>query len=140
MSYLEALQDALAGEHAALFVTGYLGAQTSQSATPALYETFRASYDAHRARRDDLVAMIRAAGEEPVAAAPSYELPAVRPDDAGSLSAAGLALERACGRTYGYLVASTPADRRRWAVDALLEVALRELDLGGDPRPYPGRA
>jgi hypothetical protein len=140
VSHLDALQGALAAEHAALFVTGFLGAQTSQSATPALYETFRASYDAHRARRDDLVAMVRGAGEEPVAAEPSYELPAVVPDDARSLAAAGLALERACGRAYGFLVASTPAGRRRWAVDALLDVALRELELGGGPRPYPGRA
>ena len=139
MTYLDALQTTLAGEHAALFVVGYLGAQTSQSGSPQLYAALRESYDAHRTRRDDLVGMVGAQGAEPVAAAASYDLPRVRIDDPGSLAQAGLAVERACGATYGFLVASATGDARGWAVDAVLDSALRELALGGGPRDFPGR-
>ncbi len=37
MSPVEALQTALAAEHAALYVYGSLGARTSQSRTPVLF-------------------------------------------------------------------------------------------------------
>lgn len=139
MSAVDALQASLAGEHAALFVVGYLGAQTSQSGTPELYDALRESYDTHRDRRDELVAMVRDAGAEPVAAAPSYDLPEVRLDDPGAIAAAALAVERACGATYGFAVASTTGAQRGWAVEALLDSATRELGLGGRPRDFPGR-
>lgn len=139
MTYLDALQTTLAGEHAAVFVVGYLGAQTSESAQPALYAAFRESYDVHRARRDLVVGLVREAGAEPVAAAASYDLPAVSGADPAGLAAAGLDLEQACGATYGYLVANATGERRAWAVDAVLDSALRELVLGGAPRAFPGR-
>ena len=139
MTYVDALQTTLAGEHAALFVVGYLGAQTSQSGSPELYAALRESYDTHRARRDDLTAVLVEQGAEPVAAAASYDLPQVRIDDPASLARAGLAVERACGATYGFLVANATGDARGWAVDAVLDSALRELALGGRPRDFPGR-
>ena len=52
---VEALQTALAGEHAALWVYGVLGGQTSRSATPSLFREVTAGYQAHRGRRDQLV-------------------------------------------------------------------------------------
>jgi hypothetical protein len=136
---LDALQATLGGEHAAVFVIGYLGAQTSQSANPQLYAAFREAYAVHRARRDEVVGLVRAAGGDPVAAEPSYDLPPAEPGDAGSLAAAGLAVERACGVTYGYLVASSASEDRAWAVDAVLDSALRELTFGGPPRDFPAR-
>ena len=74
MTYLDALQDTLAAEQAAVFVIGYLGAQTSQSAEPELAALLRDAYGAHRARRDDLVARVRDVDGEPVAAAASYDI------------------------------------------------------------------
>lgn len=139
MTYVDALQTSLAGEHAALFVVGYLGAQTSESGSPQLYAALRDSYDTHRTRRDDLVGLVLEQGAEPVAAAASYDLPDVRIDDPATLAEAGLAVERACGATYGFLVASASGDARGWAVDAVLDSALRELALGGGPRDFPGR-
>lgn len=139
MTALTALQATLAGEHAALFVVGYLGAQTSQSASPDLYGALRDSYETHRARRDDVEGLVRDAGGVPVAAAASYELPEVQLDDPAALAAAALAVEQACGATYGFLVASVTGEQRRWAVDAVLDSALRELALGGRPRDFPGR-
>ncbi|WP_170286095.1 ferritin-like domain-containing protein [Nocardioides rubriscoriae] len=139
MSYLDALQTTLAAEHAALFVVGYVGAQTSQSGAPRLYDALRESYTTHRDRRDQLVELVGEAGGEPVAAAASYDLPAVRPDETASLSAAALAVEQACGATYGFLVASATGSQRTWAIDAVLDSAVRELALGGSPRAFPGR-
>lgn len=139
MTYADALQTTLAGEHAALFVVGYLGAQTSESGSPQLYAALRDSYDAHRTRRDDLVDLVLQQGAEPVAAAASYDLPVVRIEDPATLAEAGLEIERACGATYGFLVASASGDARGWAVDAVIDSALRELSLGGGPRDFPGR-
>lgn len=139
MTYRDALQTTLAGEHAALFVVGYLGAQTSESGNPGLSAALRDSYASHRERRDRLEDLVRDAGDEPVAAGASYDLPAVRPDDPRTIAAAALAVERACGATYGYLVANAVGAQRTWAVEAVLDSALREIALGGRPRTFPGR-
>ena len=47
MSVLDALQVTLGDEHAALYTYGVLGARTSQSATPALYDALTAAYRRH---------------------------------------------------------------------------------------------
>lgn len=137
MTYEDALQTVLAGEHAAVYVYGALGAQTSQSAAPDLYATLTEGYEAHRARRDQLTAMVRDLGAEPVAAEPAYELPA----DLGTTDAvtrAALGIERACAGTYGFLVASSPSAERRFAVDLLIQTAVRELAFRGTPETFPG--
>ncbi len=137
MTYLDALQTTLAAEHAAVFVLGYLGAQTSSSTQPQLYASVRDAYDVHRSRRDQLVTRVLDAGGEPVPAAASYELDPVV--DGSEVPGRVLRVERGCGATYGFLVASSPGDQRRWAVDALLDSATRELAFGGRPRTFPGR-
>lgn len=137
MTYVEALQSALAAEHAAVYVVGVLGAQTSESGSPALYGALRTAYTDHRARRDQLVRTLRDEGAEPVAAEPAYEVPA----DLGSEDAVArqaLRLERACAATYAFLVASSPSESRRWAVNALQMTAVRELDFRGTPEMFPG--
>jgi hypothetical protein len=47
-------------------------------------------------------------------------------------------VERSCATTYAYLVASTVADQRRWAIGALNEAAVRELAFRGTPEMFPG--
>jgi hypothetical protein len=138
VTYLDALQQTLAAEHAALYVVGYLGAQTSASAEPALHAALTDAYAAHRSLRDELVARVRAAGAEPVAAAASYDLVEVGGDPV-RIARRAVALEQACSAAYGYLVGSSPSSERRFAVEALVETALREVGLGGRPRPFPGR-
>ena len=69
------LQTALAAEHAAVYVFGVLGAQTSRSAQPILFDQLSAAYVAHRAERDRLVRAVRDLGGEPVAAEPAYQVP-----------------------------------------------------------------
>ena len=108
MTYAEALQTTLAGEHAAIYVYGALGAQTSQSGTPDLYAAITDAYEAHRARRDQLVATLTDLGEEPVAAEPVYELPK-NLDSTDAVTARALEIERSCASTYAFLVASSPS-------------------------------
>lgn len=138
MTYLDALQSTLAAEHAALFVVGYLGAQTSESAQPELFDILTGSYAAHRSLRDELAARVRASGNDPIVAAAAYDVVDVG-GDAALISQRALELERACSAAYGFLVASSPSAERRFAVEALIETALREVALGGQPRLLPGR-
>lgn len=136
-STVEAMQDAVSAEHAAVFVYGALGAQTSQSRQPVLHDRIADAYRVHRGRRDHLMATITALGSDAVAAEPGYQLPG----DLGSpatVAARALALEEAASSTYAWLVANTTGDDRAWAVDALLDAAVRCLGFGGKPERLPG--
>lgn len=139
MTAVDALQHTLAAEHAAVYVYGALGGMTSQASAAALYATLTEGYDAHRARRDALVAQLRRRGERPVAAEAVYDLPADLRGGAGVRRAA-LAVERACAETYAALVSETTGDVRSGALAALTASALRQLDLGGEPQHFPGVA
>lgn len=138
MTYLDGLQEALAAEHAALFVVGYLGAQTSSSAEPELYAGLSAALDQHRALRDELSDRVRDAEAEPVASAATYELVDVG-GEPGRIRDRAVTVERDCAAAYGFLVANSPPAERRFAVETLVATALREIALGGRPRPLPGR-
>ncbi|UMG92019.1 ferritin-like domain-containing protein [Nocardioides sp. TF02-7] len=137
MTALDALGTALAAEHAAVFVYGALGGQTSQSSDPQLFAEVTDAYVVHRGRRDRLTAMITEAGGEPPAAEPGYDLPA---DLSGPVAVADRALrvERACAATYAYVVASTAGEERQWAVAALVDAAVRQVTFGGEPTALPG--
>ena len=137
MSEIEALQLALAAEHAAVYVYGALGGRTSRSATPELAAAISAAYEAHRGRRAQLTTAILDLDTEPVAAEPAYALPRMGTPD--QVSRAALEVERACAQTYVFVVASTVADQRRSAIGALNEAAVRELAFRGTPEIFPGR-
>ena len=68
MTPAEALQKALRGEHAALYLYGVLGAQASQSRQPELFARLEEGYDAHRAARDELTELVSAKGLDPAPA------------------------------------------------------------------------
>jgi hypothetical protein len=137
MSDTDALQTTLAAEHAAVYAYGVLGGRTSRSATPQLFDAVSAAYAAHRARRDHLVRELTDDGAEPVAAEPAYEVPG-RLETPQQVERAALDLERSCAATYAYLVANTVDARRRWAITALNETAVRELVFRGTPETFPG--
>jgi len=134
---VEALQTALAAEHAALHVYGFLGARTSESGQPLVFAEIRDAYATHRTWRDLLTRKLVEAGAEPAPAAPSYELPTTPPTVAGVLLAAS-DLEARCAETYAYVVASTSSDDRRWAIGALTRAAVRQVAYAEDPGPFPG--
>jgi hypothetical protein len=134
---LEALQRALAGEHAAVYVYGVLGGRVSSSGHPDLAGRLTAGYTTHRGRRDQLTAMVREAGGEPVAASVSYQVPTAAVT-AGQLEAAARVIEQRCAEVYAQAVGSTSRAARRWALDALTDAAVRQLGLGAGPAAFPG--
>jgi len=137
MSPLQALQQALAGEHAAVYLYGVLGGRVPASEHPDLAARLAAGYATHRGRRDRLTALVREAGGEPVAAEVSYRLP--NPcRTPGQLRGAALEVERRCADVYAATVAGTARQDRAWAADALGDSAVRQLSFGGTPQPYPG--
>jgi hypothetical protein len=132
-----ALQQTLAGEHAAVYVYGVLGGRVSASAQASLATRLSSAYVVHRGRRDQLVAMVRAGGADPVASEVSYELPNPSRTPA-QLAAAALVVERRCAAVYAAMVGSTARANRQWAIDALADSAVRQLTFGGAPEPFPG--
>jgi hypothetical protein len=138
MTPLEAQQATLAAEHAAVYLFGVFGAQASQSRQPELYARLLDAFRVHRKRRDQLTVTIDRAGAEPVAAEVSYDLPAM--GTAPELDNAALQVERRIARTYGQLVESTTAAERRWALVALDDSAVRQLEFRGTPEMFPGTA
>ncbi len=137
MTPREALQLALAGEHAAVYLYGVVGGRVSVSTHAALWQRVRTAYELHRSRRDQLVSMVRTAGAEPVAAEVGYALPnpAMTPVQ---LEQVALEVEQRCAAVYADMVGSTSGANRQWALDALEDAAVRLLGFGGRPEPFPG--
>ena len=133
----EALRATLAGEHAAVYVYGVLGGRVSRSAEPALADRLATAYTLHRGRRDQLLAMVRDTGEEPVASEVSYRLPNAA-ETAAQVSAVALGIETRCCEVYADMVGSTAGPARQWAIGALNDAAVRLLEFGGSPEPFPG--
>lgn len=136
-SDLDALQTTLAAEHAAAWVYGVLGGQVSRSAEPRLAIDIDAAYRTHRGRRDSLVRTITDEGAEPVPSAVAYDLPSDVPTP-NRIAATALGVERRCAATYADLVARTVGARRRWAITALTDAAVRQLRFRGSPETFPG--
>jgi len=137
VSTLDALQATLADEHAAVYTYGVLGARTSQSATPTLYDALTSGYRRHRARRDQLQVLVDEAGGEPVAAAAAYELDG-RLLRAPQVEAAARELEVASVERLTALVAQSSGTVREWALTEATWSAAWQLELGGEPQTWPG--
>jgi len=133
----EALQTALAAEHAAVYVLGTLGGRTSQTADPDLFLAISEAFAAHRLRRDELTAAIAGLDAEPVAAEAAYAVPTGL-DRSGQIARVARETEESCATTYAWLVANTVDEMRRWAIGALNETAVRVLTLRGTPEMFPG--
>ena len=121
-----ALQPALEAEYAAVFGYGVVGGVLTAGVTHSdAADDARSSYDVHRGRRDTLRALITAAGAQPAAAEPAYDLPF---PVTGEPSAARLAryLEARCAAVYARAVATTVGDTR----------AARQHHAGGLRHPW----
>lgn len=134
---VDTLQGALTAEHAAVYVLGVLGGRTSAEEQPALFASLTEAYAVHRDRRDALTRTIAAAGADPVAAAPGYEL-ARRPTSPEEITTAAAAVESAVAEQYAALVAAAPTGRRGWPAAVVTDAALRAVALGGAPPWFPG--
>lgn len=133
---LEASQDALAAEHAAVFVLAHLLGRTSASAAPDLSRRLRSGYVLHRGRRDQLLRLVRDQDATPVAAEALYELPPS--DTALEVRTAADALEGRCSAVYATMVGATWGGARQWALRALTESAVARISYGTAPQTWPG--
>lgn len=116
---VQAVQDALAAEHAAVWTYGLVSAFVQQARQTA------EGANAHRARRDATERLLRDAGAEPVPPAAAY-LPPAPVTDSTSAIAALVAVELdACVAWRGVLERTEDADLRRSALDALTTSAVR---------------
>ncbi|WP_328322640.1 ferritin-like domain-containing protein [Kribbella sp. NBC_00382] len=134
MSQVEALQAALAGEHAALYGVGVAGGKLIGAKFRAANEL----YEQHRRQRDKLAALLTAAGEKPVAAEPAYDLPlaVTTPQTASSLI---LVIERRLAAVYADLVEGAEQDQvRALAIQTLITTSTTQLNWGGAPVAFPG--
>jgi Domain of unknown function (DUF4439) len=137
MTPVEALQKALAAEHAAVFLYGVLGSRTSGSRQPTLAAALSNAFADHRDQRDALTVMISATGQDPVASLVDYRVPGPLSTPA-EVTADARTLEERLTRTYGELVANTSGRDRAWAAAALDRSALRGLSFGSRPTDFPG--
>ena len=134
MTEVEALQAALAGEHAALYGIGVAGGKLSG----ARFRSATDSYEQHRSNRDRLSQLVVAAGETPAAAEPAYDLPQAV-TNAATAAALILLIERRLAAVYGDLVESAEKPAvRSFAVNGLLANAGAQLTWGGAPVAFPG--
>jgi Domain of unknown function (DUF4439) len=120
MSTLDALQAALAGEHACVYGYGLLGAHAADGDL----DDVRAAYEVHRERRRELNHQIQIRHGDPVAALPAYAVPfdVDGPDAAREL--AGL-LEQRLAVLYADVVAVTSVPAlREYAAGVLVDTAV----------------
>jgi len=115
-----ALETALAGEHAAIFAYGVIGARLDQARTGDA----RAAEAAHRSRRDALLLRLTAIGATPPPAQPAYALPFPVTNQPSALRLAVQVEERTAAVWRAALRETTGADRRL-ALDALTDCAVR---------------
>jgi hypothetical protein len=132
-SALAAAQAALAGEYAALYGYGVVGARVGAGRR----SDAQAAYEAHRVQRDILTRAVQSLGAEPVAAAPAYALPFPVPDQAAAVRLAAYLEDRIAG-SYADLVRTARGDLRRNAAAALRDAALRTVRWRGSGVAFPG--
>ncbi|MEU4831903.1 ferritin-like domain-containing protein [Streptosporangium sp. NPDC023615] len=127
------LDVALAAEYAAVYAYGVIAART----TGGLRATTTAAYNAHRARRDRLRAMIVAAGGRPVEPEAAYELP-VTPSTAAQAVELAVLVERGVTGAYLELAASPDTAVRTMAALAVQECVTRSYGLRPEIETFPG--
>ena len=128
------LRSALAGEHAAVYAYGIVGARVSPAQRPAV----RAVYDAHRVRRDSLEARIRELGQQPVPAEPAYTLPFDVVDAAAARRLAALVEERLAALYADVVYSARDRGLRDLGASALAEAAVRAAQWSGVTVAFPG--
>jgi hypothetical protein len=123
----------LAAEHASVYGYGVVGAHLAGPAQ----QLARTAFDAHRSRRDRLIALIKDLGADPVAAAPAYTLPEPV-TDAASAKRLAAHLELGVAAADIDLVAYAPPEQR---ADVALDVqtcAVRAAQWTDTPTAFPG--
>jgi hypothetical protein len=131
---VDALQAALAGEHACIYAYGLAGGLMAAEAKPGA----AAGYQGHRQRRDELAKLIRRRGAEPAAALAAYATPFPVHDDATARALLAL-VENRLAAVYGDVIAqATTQDVRARGARALAEAAAAAVSYGQPLTAFPG--
>jgi hypothetical protein len=132
--YLDALQAAVAGEHAAVWASGRAAGELAGRRRDAA----RRELDAHRRARDELRRQVRALGAIPLEAAVAYVEPfPVQGSSGGRRLMAHV--NTALAATYADVGAASEPAARREAVQRSSEAAVRAVEWGADPEAFPGQ-
>jgi hypothetical protein len=129
-----ALQAALAGEHAAVYGFGVVGAYLRGDPEAA---DVSAALVGHELRRDHLRVLVLGTGSDPVPAAAAYRLP-FRVTSAADARRLATHLEEGVAEQYAALVAAGEGDLRRQAAQWLAEAAVRAGRWRGTSIAFPG--
>jgi hypothetical protein len=111
---------ALEAENMAIFGYGVLGARLDDAGKVAA----RQAETTHRDQRDALLTKIMASGATPAPAPPAYELPFPVTDQDSALRLA-IAIEDGVALAWRRALASTTAEDRKAALDALMAAAVQ---------------
>ncbi len=130
---ITALQAVLAAENAAIFGYGVAGAHL----TGRRQATATAYWNDHRSARDTLAAMLRASGQQPVAADDAYRLPFGVHTATEAVSLA-VFLEDGVTTAYLGLVAAGDAGLRAFGALAMQDSAVRAAFWRGASVAFPG--
>jgi hypothetical protein len=130
---VQALQAALAAEHAAVYGYGVAGAMLSGADQALALRDWKA----HQEARDILQAMIAKLGATPVAADAAYELP-FTVHEARSARLLAAALEEGVTQAYLGLVAATNETLRTFGALAMQPPANRAAAWRGSTVAFPG--
>lgn len=136
---LDALQDCLAAEHAAVYGYGVLGGVLAGRTTAGspLQVLAGSTYVEHRRRRDDLTDLIASRDADPVAAEPAYRMP-TRVSSVEDCRLLARRLEDRCAQVYADAVARCVDGDRELCARGLTACAIRSVSWGSRPVPFPG--
>jgi hypothetical protein len=131
--FADALQAAVAGEHAAVWASGRAAGEASGARRQQALEEL----DVHRRARDDLSRQVSALGVRPVDAAAAYvePFPVDSPRAGRRLMAQ---VNEALAATYADVAAASPPAARREAVGRSAAAAVRAVEWGAEPEAFPG--
>ena len=134
MSATDALQAALAGEHAAVYAYGVVGARLQGRPDERAAQS---GYDAHRQRRSTITRLLVDAGATPTPAAAGYDIGGTVPTATAARALAALVETRAAA-TYSDVVAAADGAVRQGAALWLADAAVRATTWSGEPPTFPG--
>ena len=120
---VDALQRALSAEHAAIWLYGLVSAFVPASMDAAL----QTASQAHTARRDALVAQLKAAGATPKDAEPGYTTPQPVTNQPSALAALAAAENDDVAAWRSVLEYTSDSTVRKTALDALTDAAVRAM-------------
>ncbi|MBB5965702.1 ferritin-like domain-containing protein [Planomonospora venezuelensis] len=129
----QGLGTALSAEHAAVYAYGVIAART----TGRLRTTATNAFNAHRARRDRLRALIAGRGGTPAEPGAVYDLPVV-PSTAAQAVELAVLVEQGVTAAYLELAASEDAALRRMAALTMQECTTRSYGLRPAIEAFPG--